>query len=122
MIILIKRFFWLDVLFNLLISTSSLCLQGFSNDQVLRYVIDGGVMERPENCPDKLYELMRQCWQHRPSARPTFMEIIDELLDYVNQNFRNISFYFTKEGQDALNQQRQGKCWCLKAEFTQTPF
>lgn len=66
-------------------------------------------MERPENCPDKLYELMRRCWQHRPSARPTFMEIIESLLDDVNQNFRNIAFYFTKEGQDALNQQRQGE-------------
>jgi insulin receptor len=65
-------------------------------------------MERPENCPDKLYELMRKCWQHRPSARPTFMDIIEALLDDVNQNFRNIAFYFTKEGQDALNQQRQG--------------
>lgn len=32
--------------------------QGLSNDQVLRYVIDGGVMERPENCPEKLYMLM----------------------------------------------------------------
>lgn len=66
-------------------------------------------MERPENCPDKLYELMRRCWQHRPSARPTFMEIIEMLLDDVNQNFRNIAFYFTKEGQDALHQQRQGE-------------
>lgn len=66
-------------------------------------------MERPENCPDKLYELMRRCWQHRPSGRPTFMEIIEMLLDDVNQNFRNISFYFTKEGQDAFHQQRQGE-------------
>ena len=36
------------------------------------------------------------------------MDIIESLLDDVNQNFRNIAFYFTKEGQDALNQQRQG--------------
>ncbi|CRL08130.1 CLUMA_CG020870, isoform A [Clunio marinus] len=83
--------------------------QGLSNDQVLRYVIEGGVMERPENCPDKLYELMRRCWQHRPTARPTFMKIIEMLLDDVNQNFRNISFYFTKEGQDTLHQQKQGE-------------
>lgn len=87
--------------------------QGLSNDQVLRYVIEGGVMERPENCPDKLYEMMRRCWQHRPSARPTFMEIIEMLLDEVNQNFKNIAFYFTKEGQDALHQQRQ----CLYCEY-----
>lgn len=66
-------------------------------------------MERPENCPDKLYELMRRCWQHRPSARPTFMEIIETLLDDVNQNFRNIAFFFSKEAQEQLHQQRQGE-------------
>lgn len=66
-------------------------------------------MERPENCPDQIYELMRRCWQHRPSARPTFLEIIDMLLDDVNQHFRNMAFYFTKEGQDLVHQQRQGE-------------
>lgn len=28
--------------------------QGMSNEQVLRFVMDNGVLERPENCPDKL--------------------------------------------------------------------
>ena len=77
-------------------------------------------MERPENCPDKLYELMRSCWQHRPSARPTFIQIIEQLLEDVNQNFRNIAFYFSKEAQDILNQQRQGdygKTCALKRIF-----
>lgn len=44
----------------------------------------------------------------RPSARPTFMEIIEQLLDDVNQNFRNVAFYFSKEAQDALHQLRHG--------------
>lgn len=44
----------------------------------------------------------------RPSARPTFMDIIEQLLDDVNQNFRNVAFYFSKEAQDALYQLRQG--------------
>lgn len=83
--------------------------QGFSNDQVLRYVIEGGVMERPENCPDRLYDLMRKCWQHRPSARPSFLEIIDSLRDVVNDDFKRISYFYSKEGQDLFNQQRQGE-------------
>jgi len=73
--------------------------QGLSNDQVLRYVIDGGVMERPENCPDKLYDLMRQCWQHRPSARPTFLQIVENLLNDANPKFREVSYYYSDEGQ-----------------------
>lgn len=28
--------------------------QGLSNEQVLKYVIDGGIMEKPEDCLDKL--------------------------------------------------------------------
>ncbi|XP_049298689.1 insulin-like receptor isoform X1 [Anopheles funestus] len=71
--------------------------QGLTNDQVLRYVIDGGVMERPENCPDKLYELMRICWQHRASARPSFIEIIKMLLPDANDHFKIVSFFYSQD-------------------------
>ncbi|XP_053328791.1 tyrosine-protein kinase ABL1 isoform X2 [Spea bombifrons] len=32
-------------------------------------------MERPEGCPEKVYELMRECWQWNPVDRPSFAEI-----------------------------------------------
>ncbi|XP_026465449.1 insulin-like receptor [Ctenocephalides felis] len=76
--------------------------QGLSNDQVLRYVIDGGVMERPENCPDQLYELMRLTWQHKPSARPSFFELETLLHADANPEFKKISFYHSPQGQEAL--------------------
>ncbi|CAH1989756.1 unnamed protein product [Acanthoscelides obtectus] len=75
--------------------------QGLSNDQVLRYVIDGGVMERPENCPDKLYTLMRYCWQHKPSARPTFLKLCQLLLDDASAQFAQVSFYHSPAGAEA---------------------
>lgn len=31
-------------------------------------------MDRPEGCPEKVYELMRNCWRWNPSERPTFAE------------------------------------------------
>lgn len=31
-------------------------------------------MERPEGCPEKVYELMRDCWRWNPSERPSFAE------------------------------------------------
>lgn len=80
-----------------------------SNDQVLRYVIDGGVMERPENCPDKLYSLMQKCWHHRPSARPTFMEIIRYLLDLADPHFSEVSYYHSEDGQKVMKQELAGK-------------
>lgn len=66
-------------------------------------------MERPENCPDKLYELMRRCWQHRPTARPTFMDIITMLLDDANPKFQQVSFYHSLQGQEILHQMMQGE-------------
>ncbi|XP_040297934.1 tyrosine-protein kinase ABL1 isoform X1 [Bufo bufo] len=32
-------------------------------------------MERPEGCPEKVYQLMRACWQWNPLDRPSFAEI-----------------------------------------------
>lgn len=29
--------------------------QGLSNEEVLKFVVDGGCMDRPDNCPDILY-------------------------------------------------------------------
>lgn len=83
--------------------------QGLSNDQVLRYVIDGGVMERPENCPDKLYHLMRDCWQHKPNLRPSFIEIVTSLLDDAHVNFTKVSFYHSDEGAEVRIQQETGE-------------
>lgn len=91
------------------IPSKKFSFQGLSNDQVLRYVIDGGVMERPENCPDKLYELMVRCWQHRPSARPSFLEIIMMLIDDVSPQFKLVSFFNSPEGQDAVATTMQGE-------------
>ncbi|XP_076020484.1 tyrosine-protein kinase ABL1 isoform X2 [Genypterus blacodes] len=31
-------------------------------------------MDRPEGCPEKVYELMRDCWRWNPSERPSFAE------------------------------------------------
>lgn len=28
--------------------------QGLSNEEVLKYVVEGRIMERPEGCPDQL--------------------------------------------------------------------
>lgn len=59
-------------------------------------------MERPENCPEKLYNMMIKCWQHRPSGRPTFLQIVTMLLDDASPNFRALSFYHSQHGQELL--------------------
>ncbi|EFX63421.1 putative insulin receptor [Daphnia pulex] len=58
--------------------------QGLPNEEVVKYVMDGRVMERPEGCPNRLYILMESCWQHHPKKRPTFIELVENLLPDVN--------------------------------------
>lgn len=49
--------------------------QGLANDQVLQFVVDGRLMPRPENCPDRLYHMMKRCWAFQPHNRPTFLQV-----------------------------------------------
>ncbi|XP_050666756.1 insulin-like receptor [Leptidea sinapis] len=80
--------------------------QGLSNEQVVRYVVEGGVMERPEHCPDRLYELMRACWAHRPSQRPSFLHLVADLAPTAQPYFRHRSFFHSPQGQEMYALQR----------------
>ncbi|KAF4083004.1 hypothetical protein AMELA_G00134960 [Ameiurus melas] len=71
--------------------------QGMSNEQVLRFVMEGGLLDKPDNCPDMMFELMRMCWQYNPKMRPTFLEIISSIKDDLEPNFREVSFFYSEE-------------------------
>ncbi|CAH2293278.1 insulin receptor isoform X1 [Pelobates cultripes] len=71
--------------------------QGLSNEQVLKFVMDGGYLEQPDNCPPRLNSLMQMCWQYNPKMRPTFLEIIDMLKDDLHPSFQEVSFYYSDE-------------------------
>ncbi|KAI4548852.1 hypothetical protein MG293_001182 [Ovis ammon polii] len=67
--------------------------QGLSNEQVLKFVMDGGVLEELESCPVQLQELMQRCWQQNPRLRPTFTHILDSIQEELRPSFRLLSFY-----------------------------
>ncbi|KAM8890940.1 insulin-like growth factor 1a receptor [Spinachia spinachia] len=71
--------------------------QGMSNEQVLRFVMEGGLLDKPEHCPDMLFELMRMCWQYNPKMRPSFLEIISSIKEDLDPPFREMSFFFSEE-------------------------
>uniref|UniRef100_H2YE96 Tyrosine-protein kinase receptor n=1 Tax=Ciona savignyi TaxID=51511 RepID=H2YE96_CIOSA len=68
--------------------------QGQQHDQVTRFVIDGGYMEKPKDCPKKLYDMMLMCWHYSPSMRPTFTEIVASLAQDLNDHFKQVSFFY----------------------------
>ncbi|CAG5958065.1 unnamed protein product [Menidia menidia] len=71
--------------------------QGMSNEQVLRFVMEGGLLDKPDNCPDMLFELMRMCWQYNPKMRPSFLEIISSIKEELDPNFSEMSFFYSEE-------------------------
>ncbi|KAA0183430.1 Tyrosine-protein kinase [Fasciolopsis buskii] len=38
--------------------------QGMSNTQVYQYIVGGGRLQKPAVCPERIYVLMLECWQH----------------------------------------------------------
>uniref|UniRef100_A0A6Q2ZD67 Tyrosine-protein kinase receptor n=1 Tax=Esox lucius TaxID=8010 RepID=A0A6Q2ZD67_ESOLU len=71
--------------------------QGLSNEQVLKFVMDGGYLDRPDNCADRLHNLMSMCWQYNPKLRPSFQEIIEMLHEDLHPSFQEVSFYYSQE-------------------------
>ncbi|XP_075700947.1 insulin receptor-related protein [Rhinoderma darwinii] len=69
--------------------------QGMANEQVLHYVIDNGILEKPENCPDRLHELMLWCWQKNPKNRPSFNQILESIKEELRASFHQLSFFYT---------------------------
>ena len=45
---------------------------GMMNAQVLEAVQQGYRMRRPPNCPQRLHDIMIDCWKEDPATRPTF--------------------------------------------------
>lgn len=42
---------------------------------------EGERLPRPEDCPQDIYNVMAQCWAHKPEDRPTFVALRDFLLE-----------------------------------------
>uniref|UniRef100_A0A8C6UVR6 Tyrosine-protein kinase receptor n=1 Tax=Neogobius melanostomus TaxID=47308 RepID=A0A8C6UVR6_9GOBI len=71
--------------------------QGLSNEQVLKFVMDGGFLDRPDNCADRLHNLMQMCWQYNPKMRPIFQEIIEMMREDLHPTFQDVSFFYSEE-------------------------
>lgn len=43
--------------------------------EVLELVELGDRLQRPDDCPEDVHEIMTRCWSYKPSKRPTFSEL-----------------------------------------------
>lgn len=75
-----------------MVTFASYPYQGMSNEEVIRRVVSGHRMDRPDNCPDKLYKIIESCWK-KDFERPTFIEIVEVLLPETENKLLPDCFY-----------------------------
>ena len=55
-----------------------------TNAQTLEAIQQGYRMPPPQNCPDKLYNVMLDCWREEPETRPTFETLQWQLEEFYS--------------------------------------
>ena len=79
---------------------SQLPYTGLSNHEVIDFIKERRTMNKPSDCPNTVYDVMRSTWTTVPSQRPGISEVVrrlqlfsegktDETMDYVNLNPSN---------------------------------
>ena len=74
---------------------------GLTAQQVIKYISDGHVIDRPEHCSDHLYQLMTMCFSYDCDNRLTFTDIrlkLSQMIElqcgYVDLQHFNHSVYY----------------------------
>ena len=67
--------------------------QGKSNEEVLKFILNGGRLEYPSDCDKQMQQFMEMCWTTDPKLRPSFLEIVRLLEDDISEDFAQCSFY-----------------------------
>ncbi|KAL4216913.1 hypothetical protein ACF0H5_023373 [Mactra antiquata] len=73
---------------------------GHTNEEVIRFLDEGILLQRPEECPSIVYHVMLQCWKIDPKERLAFHRIHKYLTEYskqLNKNTKNSSFDIVNE-------------------------
>nr|KAG5690219.1 hypothetical protein BaRGS_019015 [Batillaria attramentaria] len=55
------------------------------NWDIIRYLKAGRRMPQPNYCPNMLYTIMMRCWSADPASRPTFTQLVNDILAMVEQ-------------------------------------
>ena len=81
--------------------------KGMENDEVMDFIGRGGTLQKPENCPDDLYDLMKKCWEPWGCNRPSFLDICELFLPFANERWRTRSFFTSEEGKKMVEKERE---------------
>ncbi|XP_050300935.1 tyrosine-protein kinase Src42A-like [Anthonomus grandis grandis] len=83
----IKSDVWsFGILLTELVTFGRIPYPGMTNAEVLHQVEHGYRMPTPPNCPQRLYEIMLECWHRDPLRRPTFETLQWKLEDFFTMD------------------------------------
>ncbi|XP_065175011.1 tyrosine-protein kinase SRK2-like [Sycon ciliatum] len=86
----IKSDVWsFGVLLTELVTYGRIPYPGMTNPEVLAQVERGYRMPIPANCPEKMYDIMMDCWKSNDYERPTFETLQWRLEDFFTDNDDN---------------------------------
>jgi len=71
-----------------------------ANQQVAEYVISGKRPEKPDDCPNNIFQLMSKSWKQNPEERPTFKQI----LEILEKEFQQIEIEIDQDSTPDENQ------------------
>ncbi|OWA51620.1 Focal adhesion kinase 1 [Hypsibius exemplaris] len=70
---------------------------GVKNNDVIALIEAGDKLPIPDNCPQRLYRLMLQCWSYEPSKRPNFVEIKTQLHDICEGDAKTYGLFSSRQ-------------------------
>jgi hypothetical protein len=86
------------------------------NKDVLQFVLNGGRLEKPNDCPEALYQIILSTWAEKPQDRPSFAVLLKDLLELAgseneptSQSLPSNSFYAITDGKNYNYTQEEKK-------------
>eukprot|EP00795_Rhopilema_esculentum_P002628 gene2628-823_t len=63
-----------------------------TGQELLRFLRAGNRMEKPENCSNEIYAVMKACWLTDPQQRPTFTDIKERFETLISEGTPYVEF------------------------------
>uniref|UniRef100_F1KSW7 Tyrosine-protein kinase n=1 Tax=Ascaris suum TaxID=6253 RepID=F1KSW7_ASCSU len=76
---------------------------GVQPDDMMDHLDAGERMEKPDNCPDNFYEVMKSCWEQDPMKRPEFGNIRQKLASQLEEVTDEYSYLKLDSQRDYYN-------------------
>ncbi|GFO05529.1 trk-like receptor tyrosine kinase [Plakobranchus ocellatus] len=82
---------------------------GHSNEEVIHFLDQGILLQRPEDCPSTVYHVMIGCWKRDPRQRIVFERLVKYLSEYRNRLINNQRQQQQQQQQQQRQQEQQQK-------------